>query len=138
MIKRKDENAECVVLNTYLLMLERHCDFAYTFSGNGGLRDKWVAALLKRCGLRPGVWDYYFRRINRPTHWIEMKHGKNGLSEKQERWRDALEPMGDTFSVAYSAEEALRQLVDHDIIPAHMVFFGPDAVAIRLQPPLYM
>lgn len=134
---RKDETAECVALNSYLMMLEKHCDFAFTFSGNGGLRNYVVAAVLKACGLRAGVWDYYFRAPGRPTHWLEMKFGKNGLSTPQEKWRDALEPMGDTFSVAWSAEEALKQLVEHEIIPAGMVFFGPTAVHIRLVPPAY-
>lgn len=131
---RKDETAECVALNQYLTMLERHGEFIYTFSGNGGLRDKWTGAILKRCGLRPGVWDYYFRTPGRHAHWLEMKYGKNDLSPLQEKWRDALEPMGDTFSVAWSAEEALKQLVDACIIHPGMVFFGPNAVSLRLQP----
>lgn len=131
---RKDEEAECIALNNYLKMLERHCEFTYTFSGNGGLRNMVVAKILKACGLRAGVWDYYFRAPDRPTHWLEMKFGKNGLSDKQENWRDALEPMGDTFSVAWSAEEALKQLVEFEIIPAGMVFFGPTAVHLRLIP----
>lgn len=135
---RKDENAECIAFNGYLKMLERHCDFAYTFSGNGGLRNVVVATILKACGLRAGVWDYYFRAPDRPTHWIEMKHGKNALSDTQKEWKSHLMKYGDTFSIAYSAEEALKQLVAFGIIPPDMVFFGPTAVHIRLQPPSYM
>lgn len=136
---RKDETAECVALNRYLLLLEPRCDFIYTFSGNGGLRNYMVAAMLKACGLRAGVWDYYFRRAGRPTHWLEMKFGKNGVSHEQEKWRDRLEPAGDTFSVAWTAEEALKQLVDHDIIPPGMVVFYPNKnVCIRMLPPDYM
>lgn len=135
---RRDETAECVALNQYLTVLQPRCEFTYTFSGNGGLRNIIVATILKRCGLRAGVWDYYFRAPARPTHWLEMKFGKNGLSKTQEEWRDMLESMGDTFSVAWTAEEALKQLVEHDIIPPGMVFFGPHAVHIRMQPPLYI
>lgn len=133
---RKDETAECIALNHYLMHLEKHCEFTYTFSGNGGLRNRVVAMILKACGLRAGVWDYYFRAPNKPTHWLEMKFGKNNLSDKQKDWREKLLPLGDTFSVAWTAEEALKQLVDHGIIPQEMVFFGPRAVALRLQPPI--
>lgn len=135
---RKDETAECVVFNSYLLLLARYCDFTYTFSGNGGLRDKIVASILKRCGLTPGVWDYYFRAPGKPTLWIEMKHGKNGTSTSQEKWREQLEPLGDIFEVCYSAEAALKVLVEHGYVPPGMVVFGPMVCHIRLQPPMYM
>lgn len=135
---RNSEEAECIAFNSYLGLLHPHCEFVYTFSGNGGMRDKVTAANLKRCGLTAGVWDYYFRAPGLPTLWIEMKFGKNGTTTTQEKWREALEGEGDIFEVCYTAEAALKTLVDHGYVPPSMVFFGPTAVAIRLQPPHYM
>lgn len=114
-MKTPEEN-ECVRFNSYLILLKRSNQFTYTFSGNGGKRHISVATKLKRMGLRAGVWDYYFRAHGVPSLWIEMKHGRNGLTREQMDWHDELVQMGDTFNVCYSAEEALRALIERKII----------------------
>lgn len=131
---RISEDAECIALNGYLRLLEPLCEFTYTHIPNGGWRHKAVAAHLKAMGVRAGVWDYYFRAATCPTLWIEMKHGRNDTTPQQNKWRELLAPLGDLFEVCYSAEEALRKLIEHRFIPADMVFFGPMAVSIRLVP----
>lgn len=132
---RLNEEAECIAFNSYLLLLQPYCDFIYTFSGNGGFRHPKTAATLKRMGLRPGIWDYYFRSSGKPTLWIEMKFDKNGVSRVQGGWRERLEPEGDIFKVCYSAEEGLKALVDEGFVPKEMVVFGPHVCSLRLFRP---
>lgn len=124
---RKNEDAECIAFNNYLVLLttRRVPDFIYTFSGNGGKRHITTAIRLKRMGLKAGVWDYYFRKAGLPTHWIEMKYGKNGLTKEQTEWREELSAMGDTFAIHYSAEDALRDLIRRGFVDgSHCNFVG--------------
>lgn len=128
------EENECLKLNSYLSLLRKSQPFTYTFSANGGKRHITVAAKLKRMGLRAGVWDYYFRRKGLPTHWIEMKFGRNTLTDEQKAWRAELEAMGDTFSVCYTSEEVLEDLTVRGFIDPGYVAIGEKVTYIKLKP----
>lgn len=57
---------------------------------NGGLRNKVVAAQLKRQGQVPGVWDCF---LSIPVGeqsglYIELKWGKNVLTKEQKKFRE--------------------------------------------------
>ncbi len=82
---------------------------------NGGLRNKIVAAKMKSMGVRAGVWDCYFAwqdsaGISR-TGWIELKVGKNTLTDKQETFRDQVEALGHQHGVAHSVDGVLALLL---------------------------
>jgi hypothetical protein len=62
----------------------------------------------KKMGLRPGLPDL-FMIVNGYSVWIEMKYGKNKLSEHQTDWVKELSKLDNTLVyVCYSAEEAIE------------------------------
>ena len=78
---------------------------------NGGARHPAVAAKMKAEGVKAGVWDVF---VPVPVDdkcglWIEMKFGKNSLSDEQKEFRRAL---GDVFEwvVSYSAIKAAHTI----------------------------
>lgn len=79
---------------------------------NGGLRNKRNAANLKREGVKAGVWDIFVPIPKGNYHglWVEMKYGKNKLSESQELFGAQMERNGYQTEVAYSAEEAYAKI----------------------------
>lgn len=81
---------------------------------NGGKRHPAVAVKMKAEGLRAGVWDIF---VPVPIDdkcglWIEMKYGKNGLTENQEAFREGV---GEAYAwaVCYSAEEAAQVIGEY-------------------------
>jgi hypothetical protein len=58
---------------------------------NGGFRDKITAGKLKAEGVKPGVWDIFlpvpiygdYDHLKYVGLWIEMKAGRNDLTEEQ-------------------------------------------------------
>lgn len=78
---------------------------------NGGARHPAVAAKMKAEGVKAGVWDIF---VPVPVDykcglWIEMKFGKNSLSDEQKEFRRAL---GDVFEwvVSYSTIKAAHAI----------------------------
>lgn len=128
------EENECIALNGYLELLKKRHLFHYTHIPNGGLRDKKTAGRLRAMGVQKGVWDYLFRRESCAVHWLEMKHGDNDLSDDQMLWQAQMQPLGDTFDVCWSAQEALLSLVKRKIIPENSFrIMGSRAIAINLD-----
>lgn len=76
---------------------------------NGGTRNPKEAAELKRQGVKPGVPDLFIPlpRGNKHGMFIEMKYGKNKLTEKQEKWLSYLSQQGYECQVCYSCESAV-------------------------------
>lgn len=75
---------------------------------NGGKRDAKTAAILKRCGVKPGVPDPALPAARRGYHglYIELKAGKNRTSKNQDMWLKSLGEQGYFTAVAYGFEEA--------------------------------
>lgn len=76
---------------------------------NGGSRHPIEALNLKLQGVKPGVPDLFYP-FPTPKHYglfIEMKYGKNKLTEYQKEWIDYLNKVGYLAVVCYSAEDAL-------------------------------
>ena len=82
---------------------------------NGGHRIKAVAAQLQREGVKPGVADLNFPFPVCKYHgcYIEMKFGKNKLTESQKEFLEYAESKGYKTAVCYSAEEAYEVLVEY-------------------------
>jgi len=79
---------------------------------NGGWRHKRTAGRMKAQGVKPGVPDL-FLPVPPPGLWIEMKHGRNKLTEHQSEWCRELSRAGYHVQVCWSFEEARAVLIDY-------------------------
>lgn len=79
---------------------------------NGGHRVTAVAVKMKREGVKAGVLDVCLPVSSRGYHvmYIEMKYGKNKLTDSQAYWKSRLEAEGAYCPVCYSADEAIKEL----------------------------
>lgn len=75
---------------------------------NGGSRNRLEAANLKRQGVKAGGPDLCLPVARGKYHglYIEMKYGKNKVSEKQSEWLAALQVQGYSIAVCYGWQEA--------------------------------
>ena len=82
---------------------------------NGGSRNKAEAANLKAQGVKSGVPDLCLPIPAHNCHglYIEMKYGKNTISENQERWICLLSELGYMTSICYSADAAIKVIADY-------------------------
>lgn len=79
---------------------------------NAAKRSPILARRMKAEGLEAGVPDIF---VARPLAgfgglWIEMKYGRNTLSEEQGKWFAYLSGVGYRVAICYSADEAIRIL----------------------------
>jgi hypothetical protein len=74
-----------------------------------GKRFSVIAQKMKEEGVRRGVLDIHlpFALGDYIGMWIEMKWGKNTLTEEQEWWVKNLREAGHYVAVCYSCEEAI-------------------------------
>ena len=77
---------------------------------NGGMRNKATAANLRREGVKAGVADIFVPIPSYGYHglFIEMKFGRNKLTELQQEFFEYATQQGYCCKVAYSAEEAIE------------------------------
>jgi len=85
---------------------------------NGGKRDKAVAGKLKAEGVKAGVPDIFLAVPNHKHHglFIEMKHGRNKLTDEQKAWKEKLEIENFKHVVCYSwvkASEEIKKYLEH-------------------------
>ena len=78
---------------------------------NGGLRNKRVAADLKRQGVKAGVPDLAFVLPGGRAAFIELKVGKNDTSDAQESFMLDAEGVGAVCEVCRSVEDVRDVLV---------------------------
>ena len=106
-------------------MESRHPQLKMLFAiPNGGLRQKVVAAKLKREGVKAGVPDIFLaipiqdKEYGFGTEWshglfIEMKFGKNKLTPNQNEWMDALRKEGFKCGLCFSWIEAKDMIIKY-------------------------
>ena len=107
------EHSEQVAL---MLMVRGDERFSWLHAiANGGHRVKAVAAQLQREGVKAGVADLSFPFPVGKYHgcYIEMKYGKNKLTESQRKFLDLVASKGYYTAVCYSAEEAYATLMNY-------------------------
>lgn len=82
---------------------------------NGGYRNKFEAANLKRQGVKAGVPDIFLPVPNKKYHglFIEMKWGKNTCSHNQKEWILKLSEQGYKVNVCYSSLEAIEVIKEY-------------------------
>lgn len=90
---------------------------------NGGSRHPAEAAHLKAQGTLSGIPDLCLPVPSGPYHalYIEMKYGKNRLTENQKERISQLRAFGNAVAVCYSAQEAI------DVISRYISAKNPDA-----------
>ncbi len=82
---------------------------------NGGSRNKIEAAHLKKQGVKAGVPDLCLPVARGGYHglYIELKAGRNKLTEKQEVWIELLREQGYAAAVCYGFEEARKTIKNY-------------------------
>ena len=75
---------------------------------NEGKRSVSTGSRLKKLGLKAGVPDIVLPVARGGYHglYIEMKYGRNTLTDNQRQWMDALKKAGHLTAVCYSFMEA--------------------------------
>ena len=90
--------------------------WVWTHVPNGEHRTAQTAALLKRMGVRPGVFDFLLIGPDGRHYWLELKRGKAPLSEAQERFRQDLVERTVVHGVARSFDDAVACLRDWGVL----------------------
>lgn len=98
--------------------LHLHCPHPWFAVPNGGKRDIRVAKKLKAEGVRPGVTDLVFVLPGGRFAGLELKAGKNGLTEHQKAFRDAVTAKCGWWGVAHSFDEAWGILAAWGCLPS--------------------
>ncbi len=82
---------------------------------NGGSRNIKEAAKLKREGVRSGILDICLPYPSKGFHslWIEMKYGKNKLSDNQKEFKEYLDANNYKTAVCYSWIEAKEVIQEY-------------------------
>ncbi len=82
---------------------------------NGGSRNKIEGANLKRQGVKAGVPDIYLPVPRGKYHglYIELKHGKNKLSDLQREWLAWLNDQGYLALCIHGWEDAIKSIENY-------------------------
>jgi len=77
---------------------------------NGGKRNKREAVRLKKQGVKSGVYDICLPIARHGYHglYLELKIGKNNLTDNQKRFKRYVEANGYRTETAYNLEEAIN------------------------------
>ena len=91
---------------------EFDCIFAVP---NGGLRNRNVAVKMKAEGAKAGVWDICVPVARDGFHglFIEMKFGKNKLTEGQKKFKKLYEEQGYKTMIFYDWLEAYEAIIEY-------------------------
>jgi len=93
----------------YPMLNMLHCSL------NGVKLSKSQAGIAKAQGMLSGVPDLFLPVAVGKYHglYIEMKHGKNTLTENQKKFLQNAANVGYAVSVCYSAQEAIKRIEDY-------------------------
>ena len=104
-----EHKEQVALIQWFDLQIKDHKIFAIP---NGGDRNIVVAKKLKAEGVRAGVPDLFLPTAKGIFHglFIEMKAGKNKVTEKQSEWIDYLNSRGFKAMACYSWLEAKQEI----------------------------
>lgn len=82
---------------------------------NGGYRNKVTAARLKKEGVKSGVFDIFLPVARRKYHglYIEMKYGRNPLTDNQKLFAERVEKQNYGTAVCYGWEDAKNVILEY-------------------------
>lgn len=82
---------------------------------NGGRRDAVTGARLKAEGVKPGVPDIFLPVARQEWHglFIELKAGRNKLTQAQTAWHAHLSQQGYRVAVCYGYEAAIEVIEEY-------------------------
>lgn len=115
-----EHQEQCLVFDWKRLLIERYPDIRslhavpngakLPYTEKGGRRYSPEAIKLKKEGLTPGMLDINWPLAKRGYHglWVEMKVGKNTLTDEQAEMKQLLEQQGNYCVVCYSYQDAIR------------------------------
>ncbi len=111
---KNEEDRLCCAVRKWLELQHPAAEPLFIHVPNGGHRNKVVAGLFKRMGVRPGVPDYLFAIPAGPYQslWLEMKTETGSVSEEQKTMIPLLRSVGHFVVVAYGYDEAI-EILDH-------------------------
>lgn len=116
-LMRRAEDDQCRFLTQWRCANERRIpELRWLFHWpNGGKRSAITASILKAMGVRRGPWDYWLfvRRGSSPGLMIEMKHGKNKLTDEQADLGEYMESQGWARAVCYHWTEAATAICSY-------------------------
>jgi hypothetical protein len=94
---------------------------------NGGRRSTFVARKMKAEGTTPGIFDVFLPVASGGYHgfYLEMKFGKNKMSQHQTRFQRFVDGNGFKTGVFYSWQEAARGLLEY--LPDRLLIKAPYA-----------
>ena len=98
------------------MMSGRHPELELMFHiPNGGKRNKYEAANLKRQGVKAGVPDICLPVSREGYHglYIELKYGKNTKTENQSKWALRLSEQGYKCITAYGWQAASEEITKY-------------------------
>lgn len=82
---------------------------------NGDKRDAITGARLKRAGVKAGVPDICLPVASGAHHglYIELKAGRNTISDHQEQWIDALRAQGYFVDICWGWQSAAKVIAEY-------------------------
>lgn len=81
---------------------------------NGGKRDYVTAARMQAEGVKAGVPDVFLPVPSHGYHglWLELKAGKNTVSDRQEEWLHSLEKQGYAVHVVHDDWQEAQGIIE--------------------------
>jgi hypothetical protein len=114
-MKHPEHELQKACVKWFRLQYPHYADLLFAIP-NGGKRNAREAARLKAEGVTPGVPDL-FLAVTIYSYssglWIEMKVGKNGLTENQRRLKNQLLFQGYRYAVCRSIEEFIETIENY-------------------------
>jgi len=114
-MKRKsgEHYNQCRLFQWANIMTSEYPELRWLFAiPNGGQRDVRVAVKLKREGVKRGVWDVCLLSPRGKFHglFIEMKYGKNKLTDDQAEFGEFIKAQNYDTIVAYNWNQAADKI----------------------------
>lgn len=105
-----EDELQIACLNWFNAVFQGNNQRKIHHSPNGGSRNVIEAAKFKRMGVRPGFPDLWVSLGQGRTGYIELKFGKNGLTDKQKEYRDFLLSEGHQWALCRTVDEFIATL----------------------------
>ena len=113
-VKHEEDNLQAAVVKWFRYQYPEFAGNLWSCP-NGGARNKITASIMKRTGQLAGVADLQLAivRPNAPALFLELKVGKNKVSDAQRHFLANMKAQGYAVVVAYDFNAARAAIVNH-------------------------